>query len=148
MMRAAPARWRRRLGWRGTALLCCGLPWIAYGIGLWTAPRAGLLRAAAVIIAVMDLHCWGTVWTACGMLACIAAVLRPGRDSWGFAAAAAPPLIWCLAYLAAAATGAYREAWASVPLLAAPVLLLLVVAEVTGRRRRPCDRCERGPRGR
>lgn len=146
-MAAAPAGWRRRIGWRGTALLCCGLPWIAYGIGLWTTPREGLLRAATVIASVMPLHYWGLGWALCGAIACTAAVLRPGRDTWGFAAAAAPPLIWCLAYLAAAATGAYAEAWASVPLLATPVLLLLVVAIVTGRRRPRCDGCERGRHG-
>lgn len=146
-MGAAPARWRRRLGWRGTALLCCGLPWIAYGIGLMTTPRTGLLRAAAVITTLMGLHCWGLVWVLCGVLACIAAALRTGRDQWGFAAAAGPPLIWTLAYLAAAATGRYSEAWASVPLLLTPVLLLVVVAEVTGRRRRACPECEGGRHG-
>jgi hypothetical protein len=144
---AALARWRRRLGWRGTALLCCGIPWIVYGIGLMTTPRAGLVRAASVITALMGLHCWGTVWVLCGGLACVAAILRPGRDQWGFALAAGPPLIWSMAYITAAATGGYREAWASVPLLIAPVLLLVVVAEVTGRRRRHCT-CGRGRHGR
>ncbi len=146
-MGAAPARWRRRLGWRGTALLACGLPWIVYGVGLLTTPRPGLVRAASVVTSVMGLHCWGAVWLGCGVLACLAAGRRSGRDTWGFAAAAAPPSIWALAYLAAAATGAYREAWASIPLLAAPVLLLVVIAAVTGRRRRICS-CGRGRHGR
>lgn len=130
----ALARFRRRLGWRGTALLYCGLPWIGYGVGLMTTPRVGLSRAASVIITLMDLHCWGIVWASCGALACIAAVLRPGRDLWGFAAAAAPPSIWALAYLAAAVTGEYRQAWAAIPLLVTPVLLLTVIAQATGRR--------------
>lgn len=146
-MGAALARWRRRLGWRGTALLCCGLPWIVYGIGLIIAPRAGLLRAAAAITALMDLGCWGVVWILCGAAACVAAILRPGRDQWGFAAAAGPPMIWSLAYLVAAATGSYSDAWASIPILLVPVLLLVVVAEVTSRRRRVCQ-CERERYGR
>jgi hypothetical protein len=87
-----------------------------------------------VIITLMDLHCWGIVWATCGTLACIAAILRPGKDLWGFAAAAAPPSIWALAYLAAAVTGEYRQAWAAIPLLVTPVMLLTVVAQATGRR--------------
>lgn len=146
-MVAASARWRRRLGWRGTSLLCCGLPWIGYGVGLMTTPRPGLASAATVITSLMGLHCWGVVWVACGAAACVAAVLRTGRDMWGFAAAAAPPSVWSLAYLVAAASGQYSQAWASVPLLVVPVALLVVVAEVTGRRRRVCG-CERGDRGR
>lgn len=146
-MVAAPARWRRRLGWRGTALLACGIPWIVYGVGLLTTSRPGLVRAASAITGLLAIPGWGIVWVACGVLASVAAVLRPGRDMWGFAVAAAPPMIWTLAYVAAAITGSYREAWASVPLLLAPVLLLAVVAEVTGRRRRACS-CERERHGR
>lgn len=141
---AAPARWRRRLGWRGTALLCCGVPWIAYGVGLMTTPRPGLNQAASVITSLMDLHCWGVVWVACGALACVAAVLRPGRDLWGFAAAAAPPQVWVMAYLAATVTGSYWQAWASVPLLLPSVSLLVVVAKVTGRRRPPGEGSRHG----
>jgi len=134
-VRPALARWRRRLGWRGTALLCCGVPWIVYGAGLMTTPRAGLQRAASALTGLLSIPSWGVVWTVCGVLASIAAVLRPGRDMWGFAAAAAPPLIWSLAFAAAGVSGAYRQAWASIPLLITPVLLLVVVAEVTGRGR-------------
>lgn len=142
----APARWRRRLGWRGTALMACGLPWIVYGVSMLTTPRVGLQRAASVITAVMGLHCWGVVWIVCGMIACVTAWLRPGRDLVGFAGAAAPPLVWTGAYLAAAATGEYAQAWAGTPLLVAPVGLLAVVAGVTRRRR--CTDCERGRNGR
>lgn len=146
-MRAALARWRRRLGWRGTALLCCGLPWMVYGIGLMTTPRPTLNKAAAPITGLMSLPSWGVGWALCGLLASVAAVLRPGHDMWGFAAAAAPPLIWTLAYTAAGITGSYPQAWAGIPLLLVPVLLLVVVAEVTGRRRRTCA-CERRADGR
>jgi hypothetical protein len=133
-VRAALDRFRRRLGWRGTALLACGIPWIVYGLGLMVAPRPGLLRAASVLTAQLGLHCWGVIWMTCGLLSCVAALLRRGQDQWGFAFAAAPPLVWGLAYLVAAIRGDYREAWASMPLLVAPVLLLLVVAAMTGRR--------------
>lgn len=135
-MGAALDRCRRRLGWRGTALLACGIPWMVYGLGLLIAPRPGLLRAASVLTARVGLHCWGVIWMVCGVLACVAAVRRRGKDQWGFAFAAGPPLVWALAYLVAAIRGDYREAWASVPLLLAPVLLLLVLAASTARRRR------------
>ncbi|WP_377271940.1 hypothetical protein [Peterkaempfera sp. SMS 1(5)a] len=130
-MVAAAARLRARLGWRGAGLLTCGIPWVVYGIGLITTPRDGVSRAAAVITAVVSLQAWGWIWMTCGILATIAAVRLPGRDVWGFAAAAAPPLVWALAYGAAGATGHYRQAWASVPLLLVPVGLLLIVAAST-----------------
>lgn len=146
-MRAALARFRRRLGWRGTALLACGVPWIVYGLGLMLAPRPGLLRAASVLTAQLGLHCWGVIWMMCGLLACVAALLQRGQDQWGFAFAAGPPLVWALAYLVAAIRGDYREAWASMPLLLAPVLLLLVVAAMTGRRRRTPEARRERPHG-
>ncbi|MFD7413542.1 hypothetical protein [Kitasatospora purpeofusca] len=145
-MGAALARVRRRLGWRGTALLACGVPWVVYGAGLVTTTREGIVRATVALSGLWALPGWGVVWMCCGVLACVAAARPSGRDMWGFAVAAAPPLIWTLAYVAAAVRGEYRAAWASVPLLLAPVLLLLVVAEVTGRRRRICT-CERGRPG-
>ncbi|MGW6912611.1 hypothetical protein ACWGB8_02115 [Kitasatospora sp. NPDC054939] len=109
-----------------------------------TTTRAGLARAASALTDLLALPGWGIVWVSCGALACIAAALRPGRDTWGFGAAAGPPLIWILAYIAASITGQYPQAWAAVPLLVAPVLLLVVVAEVTGRRRRDCQQCHGG----
>ncbi|WP_055588547.1 hypothetical protein [Peterkaempfera griseoplana] len=130
-MRAAAARLRARLGWRGASLLVCGVPWVVYGVGLLTTPRVGVSRAAGAITSVVSLCTWGWIWMLCGLLAIAAALLRPGRDVWGFAAAAGPPLIWALAYITAGATGDYRQAWASVPLLLVPVGLLVIVAVMT-----------------
>jgi hypothetical protein len=118
---------------------------VIYGVGLMTTTREGLNRAASALTGLLALPGWGIVWVCCGLLACVAAARRTGHDMWGFAAAAAPPLIWILAYAAAAVTGRYTLAWAGIPILIAPVLLLVVVAEVTGRRRRTCQ-CERGQR--
>ncbi|MGW1938945.1 hypothetical protein [Streptomyces goshikiensis] len=140
------ALWRH-LRWRGLALAGVGACWITYGIGLIVTERPSLLLAAAPILRVMCLEGWGGVWIVCGAAGLVTAVLRPGRDMVGFAGAAGPPLIWGLAYLGAAATGAYEVAWASVPLFAAIVLLVVIVAVLTGGWTRRCA-CEGVSRGR
>jgi hypothetical protein len=143
-MRAA--LWRH-LQWRGLTLAGLGILWITYGIGLIITDRPGLVAAATPILQVMCLEAWGGVWITCGAAGVVTAALRPGRDLLGFAGAAGPPLIWGLAYTAAAATGAYEVAWASVPLFAAILLLVVIVAVLTGGRTRECA-CEGVSRGR
>ncbi|RDG37977.1 hypothetical protein [Streptomyces corynorhini] len=142
-MRAAPARLWAHLGWRGLALAGTGALWVWYGVGLLSTDRDGVVAGTAPVTRVMCLEAWAGVWITCGVLATVAGMLRPGRDMWGFAAVALPLIVWGLAFAAAAATGAYTAAWATVPLYAAPLLLLTIVAALTGGRRRIC-RCERG----
>ncbi|MFG2976312.1 hypothetical protein ACGFYY_25430 [Streptomyces sp. NPDC048331] len=142
-MRAA--LWRH-LQWRGLALAGVGACWITYGIGLLITDRPGLLLATAPLLRVMCLEAWAGVWIACGTAGVVTAALRPGRDLLGFAGAAGPPLCWGLAYVAAAATGAYEVAWASVPLFVAILLLVVIVAVLTGGRTRGCA-CEGVSRG-
>lgn len=146
MRRAAWARVRAHMGPRGVTLAPVGALWVWYGLGLMTTDRAGVSAATAPVTAVMCLAAWGAAWIVCGLLALCAAVLRPGRDVWGFGAATAPPLVWGMTFAAAAATGQYVEAWASVPIYAVPVILLVIVAALTGGRRRRCT-CERGAHG-
>ncbi|MEU2730126.1 hypothetical protein ABZ650_20655 [Streptomyces griseoviridis] len=145
-MRAASARLWRHLGWRGIPLAGVGGCWIVYGTGLIVTTRAGVIAATAPVTGLMCMEAWGAVWIACGALGLAAGASRPGRDSWGFAAITLPVTVWALAYAAAAVTGGYASAWASVPIFAAVLLLTVVVAQVTGRRRRICT-CERGGPG-
>ncbi|MGW2260261.1 hypothetical protein ACWCXE_20965 [Streptomyces sp. NPDC001780] len=145
-MRAAPARLWAHLGWRGLALAGTGALWILYGIGLLATDRRGVVAGTAPVTRVMCLEAWAAVWIACGLLGAVAGMLRPGRDMWGFAAVALPALIWGLAFAASAATGVYAAAWGTVPLYAAPLLLLTIIAALTGGRRRICT-CERGGTG-
>ncbi|WP_327169575.1 hypothetical protein [Streptomyces subrutilus] len=139
-MRAA--LWRH-LGWRGLALAGVGACWIAYGIGLIVIDRPGVVAAAAPVIRLMCVEGWGGVWIACGTAGVVTAVLRPGRDLIGVGGVFLPPAVWGLAFVGSAATGAYEVAWASAPLYAAIVLLIGVVAALTGGRRRSCT-CEGG----
>ncbi|MCB5167986.1 hypothetical protein LG634_24560 [Streptomyces bambusae] len=141
------ALWRH-LQWRGLALAVAGAGWVTYGIGLLVTDRPGLTAAASPILRVMCLEAWGAVWIACGAICLVTALLRPGRDAPGFAAAVGPPLIWGLAYVAAAVTGAYEPAWASVPVLGVVVVLVWIIGRLTGGGARRCT-CERGvPHGR
>jgi hypothetical protein len=132
-MRALAAWAARTLGLRGTALLVAGAGWICYGAGIIASPRYGVQRGVAVIVHIMPLTWWGAVWIAFGCAAIVAAVQPYGRDSWGFGAALGPPLMWAMAYGAAAAFGTYNVAWASLPAWCVPVVLILVVARATSR---------------
>ncbi|MFD3717286.1 hypothetical protein [Streptomyces sp. NPDC058674] len=143
-MRAA--LWRH-LQWRGLTLAGVGACWIAYGIGLIVTARPGVVAATAPLIRIMCVEAWGGVWIACGVAGVACGLLRPGRDIAGFFGVFAPPAWWGLAFVASAATGQYGDAWASAPLYAALVLLVGVVAALTGGRRRPCLCDEGAPDG-
>ncbi|MFD3802656.1 hypothetical protein ACFWTC_03285 [Streptomyces sp. NPDC058619] len=143
-MRAA--LWRH-LQWRGLALGGTGLCWIAYGIGLIVTARPGVVAAAAPLIRIMCVEAWGGVWIACGVAGVLTAALRPGRDLLGVGGVFLPPAVWGLAFVGSSATGEYEVAWASAPLYAAIVLLVFVVAALTGGRRRSCTCDEGAPDG-
>jgi len=142
-MSAAFARIWEHLGWRGFALAGIGCCWIAYGTGLIVTNRAGVVAATAPVTALMCMEAWGGVWIGCGVLGLLAGARRTGRDLWGFAAVTLPIAVWPLAYLTAAVTGDYASAWASVPLFASVILLLVVVAVITSHQQRMCA-CRRG----
>lgn len=127
-MRAAPARAWRHLGWRGSALAGIGILWIVYGLGLILTTRGSINSGTAPLISVMCIEAWGGVWIGSGVLGIIAGTLRPGRDVWGFAAICLPPAYWGLSFTATALTGDYEAAWAAVPIYAAIVLLIAIVA--------------------
>ncbi|MGQ4349677.1 hypothetical protein [Streptomyces sp. SAS_275] len=128
-MRAAPVQraWRH-LGWRGATLAGLGILWIVYGLGLILTTRSSITSGTAPLIRIMCIEAWGGVWIAAGVLGIIAGVRRPGRDVWGFAAVCLPPAYWALSFTATAVTGDYQVAWAAVPIYAAIVLLITVVA--------------------
>lgn len=148
-MDAAFARqiWRH-VGWRGLALAGIGACWIIYGTGLIVTNRAGVIAATAPVTGLMCMEVWGGVWIACGFLGLAAGAMRPGRDMWGFAAVTMPIAVWALAYVAAAITGDYEAAWASVPLFAAVILCLVIIAVITGRQQRECAHQRGGIGGR
>lgn len=146
MLRAARARLWRHLGWRGLALAGVGACWTVYGTGLIVTRRAGVAAATEPVTGLMCMEAWGAVWIACGVLGLLAGARRPGRDLWGFAAVALPAIVWGVAYSAAAVRGDYAPGWASVPLFVAVLLLVVIVAALTGGQRRICT-CERGGTG-
>jgi len=130
-MRAAAACLGRRVGLRGAALLLAGIGWTTYGIGIITDPRYVVQRGVSVLTRLWPLDWWGAVWIVCGLLALAAAVLRPGRDAWGFGAVVLPPLVWAGAYIVAWLTGRYPAAWTSTPAWCVPSGLLIIVAALS-----------------
>ncbi|MFC9036795.1 hypothetical protein [[Kitasatospora] papulosa] len=144
-MRAAAALWAH-LGWRGLALAGPGAGWIVVGLGLVITDRPAVNRATGPLISLMCIEAWGGLWMACGILGLAAGVMRPGRDTWGFAAVSLPPAVWALSYATAAVVGRYSPGWATVPVYAVVLLLLVIIAALTGGRRRICT-CERGGHG-
>lgn len=130
-MRAALLRVWRHLDWRGAALAGLGGLWIVYGLGLIFTTRGSITSGAAPLLRIMCIEAWGGAWIACGVLGIVAGALRPGRDVWGFAAVWLPPAYWALSFTATAATGSYEVAWAAVPIYAAIVLLIAIVAVLT-----------------
>jgi hypothetical protein len=143
-MRAA--LWRH-LQWRGLTLAGVGALWVWYGIGLIVTDRPGVIAATAPLLRLMCIEAWGGVWIAGGTLGLLTAALRPGRDLLGFAGLTGPILVWAAAFVAAAATGSYETAWTAVPLYLAPLLMVVVIAVLTGGRTRACA-CEGVSRGR
>ncbi|WP_435285900.1 hypothetical protein [Streptomyces bacillaris] len=145
MRGAAPALWRH-LKWRGLALAGPGAGWIVVGLGLILTDRPAVNAGAGPLVDLMCIEAWGGVWIGCGVLGLAAGLMRPGRDVWGFAAVTGPPAWWALSFGAAAIVGRYSPGWATVPVYTVIVLLLGIIAALTGGRRRICT-CERGGRG-
>lgn len=127
-MQAALLRVWRHLEWRGLALAGIGGCWIVYGLGLILTTRSSINSGTAPLISVMCIEAWGGVWIGSGVLGIIAGALRPGRDVWGFSAICLPPAYWGLSFTATAVTGDYQVAWAAVPIYAAIVFLIAIVA--------------------
>lgn len=94
-------RFAKRYGRRGLLLLLSGLAWI--GIGISTT-RSSLERFSAdgsgsTLLELMDKPWVGWLWTGCGLVAVITAMLRDRRivsrhDAVGFNAILTPPITW------------------------------------------------------
>lgn len=122
------------LGWRGLTLAGSGIGWVVVGLGLVLTDRPAVNAGAGPVIDLMQLSAWGGVWALCGVLGLVAGVMRPGHDRWGFAAVSLPPTVWALSYATAAVVGRYSPGWATVPVYTVILLLLAVIAALTGGR--------------
>ncbi|WP_329140859.1 hypothetical protein [Streptomyces sp. NBC_00670] len=121
----------RRLSWRGLALATSGVSWICYGLSITVQPRYGTVRGISILLDLMCMTAWGWLWIIAGAVALAYALVRPGRDLVGVAAAMAPPLLWSAAYAISAASGRSAVAWGSIAPWASHAVLIAAVAHLT-----------------
>ncbi|MFF5642924.1 hypothetical protein ACGFZC_00900 [[Kitasatospora] papulosa] len=102
------ARWlHRTLGRRGEFLLIIGIGKTCWGVSFLVDPpsTAGL----QLLTQWCSLRHWAWLWIACGLITFGSALLRIGRDRYGFIAALIPPAVWATAYTSAALSGEYSR---------------------------------------
>ncbi|MFE4915790.1 hypothetical protein ACFRCX_30260 [Streptomyces sp. NPDC056652] len=124
------ARWlHRTLGRRGVFLLILGVGKTCWGISfLVNPPNPDGLQ---LLTALCSLKHWSWLWIISGMVTGGSAFLRIGRDRYGFVAALLPPIVWAVAYLAAAISGEYsRGAFVAIWYLTSHVGVILWAATV------------------
>lgn len=102
------ARWlHQRLGRRGTFLLIIGIGEMGWGAGILFDPPSTL--GLSILTDRCPLSTWSWLWIGGGAAALAAAFVKIGRDWAGFLAAFSPPVVWALAYGAAAVSGDYSR---------------------------------------
>lgn len=125
LFRRALAGVRGRLGRRGAILLAFGAIYLVYGYALLTAPpRLGTLL-------YIDYHWWAWLWIGGGGLGILHSWARkPGRDTAGFVAIVAPPLVWTVGYIHLWIFGPDpgAQAWKAVGIWAALAIATMVCA--------------------
>lgn len=97
-MRAAARRLTTRLGRRGALLTMKGTIATLYGYGQIVQPLPDR-RGLCLLLKLMPLTGWGTVWMTAGITALVCAWLPPRRDWPGFLAVWAITAAWSMAYL-------------------------------------------------
>lgn len=99
-------------GLRPAALTVLGIGWIVYGRSISTDPNYGRTRGLAGITQYVPMGALGWVWVAAGVVALLAGLLRLGiqAQAIGFAAVAAPAVLWGVTFLRSAWNGTYPAA--------------------------------------
>lgn len=98
-------------GLRPAALAVLGIGWIVYGYSITTDPNYGRSRGLAGLTRYVPLSTLGWVWVAAGAVSVGAAVARAPRcQAAGYAALAAPAVLWGITYARAAWGGSYPSA--------------------------------------
>jgi hypothetical protein len=115
----------------GLALATSGISWVCYGLSITVQPRYGTVRGTSVLLDLMCMTAWGWLWVVAGAVALAYALVRPGRDLVGVAAAMAPPLLWSAAYTISAVSGRSAVAWGSIAPWASHAALIAIVAHLT-----------------
>jgi hypothetical protein len=107
-MRTAAARWLRlHLGRRGQFLLIIGIGKTCWGVSFLVDPPTA--DGLQLLTQWCSLRHWSWLWIVAGLVTAGSALLRVGRDWFGYLAALIPPSVWATAYLAAVLGGDYSR---------------------------------------
>lgn len=127
MQCALARRLKLRLGRRGAILLCYGTVWTAIGWGQIVQPQPDQ-RGLKLLLDILPLPVWGSLWIAAGLIAVVCAWAPPGRDAPAFLALPLIVVPWMASYFAAWLFGDFPRGWAASAVWAAITVPVLVVA--------------------
>lgn len=117
----------RVLGRRGAILLSYGTVWAVYGSGQLITPVPDQ-RGLQLLVNLLPLGMWASLWIACGLAAVVAAVMPQGVDWFGYLALVVIVLPWMFSYLLSWwPLGTYPRGWAAAlvwGLIAVPVIVV------------------------
>ena len=95
------------VGRRGVFLLILGVGKTCWGISFLVDPPAS--DGLQLLTSMCSLRHWSWLWIVAGLVTAGSAFLRIGRDWAGYGSALVPPIVWAIAYLAAAVSGEYSR---------------------------------------
>lgn len=113
--------------------------WLGYGYGQLVQPPPSASRVGLTLLtSLLPYRYWAWLWILAAVIAFAAAPRAAARDTHGFVALAAPPLLWTLTYLASWwPLQVYDRGWVAAAIWAAATAMVMVVAgwPEPGRRR-------------
>ena len=97
----------KRVGRRGDFQLIIGVGKTSWGVSFLVDPPNP--DGLQLLTTLCSLRHWAWLWIAAGLVTGSSAFLRVGRDWAGYVSALVPPIVWAIAYLAAAVSGEYSR---------------------------------------
>ena len=140
----AARRLYKTLGRRGCFLAILGVGKTCWGVSFLVDPPPEA-PGLQLLTQFCGLRHWSWLWIMCGLITLGSALLRIGRDWFGFLAALLPPTVWAIAYTVAVLSGDYsRGGFVAVWYLTSHVGVILWASAVPEYSVPPTVRARRG----